>query len=163
MFLYAPVAIFKRYPSCIYISCHNYGMRASYRCNPLGFISPGDCALLTAFMLIRNSTLGKTCIWAYPPCCVPPTFFPAGLPCDASGTVTAPSAAAASAKHNDPSFYSMWSTLDGEVSLMQQQLGTANDTNLPGDIWSWYMQRAGRSKGSTSHKMYSLMPKSPLH
>jgi hypothetical protein len=82
-------------------------MYASYRCNPLRFITPGNCALLIAFLLIRNSTLGKTGIWAYPLCCVPPTLFPAGLPFDASGTVTAPSAAAASAKHNDPSFYSM--------------------------------------------------------
>jgi hypothetical protein len=66
---------------------------------------------------------------------------------------TAPSAAAAAtgAKHNSPSFYSMRSTLACEVSLMQQQLGTAN---LPADIWSWYMQRAGRSEDSTSHKTY---------
>jgi hypothetical protein len=48
----------------------------------------------------------------------------------------------------------MRSTLAGEVSLMMQQLGTANDTNLPGDVWSWYMQRAGRSKDSTPYRSY---------
>jgi len=75
--------------------------------------------------------------------------------CFVAGTATAQSAAAAAsssgAKHNAPSFYSMRSTLAGEVSLMIQQLGSAS---LPADIWSWYLKRAGRSKDSTSYKPY---------
>jgi hypothetical protein len=45
----------------------------------------------------------------------------------------------------------MRSTLAGEVSLMQQQLGAAN---LPADLWTWYLQRAGHSKDFTSYKTY---------
>jgi hypothetical protein len=76
--------------------------------------------------------------------------------CFVAGTATAQSSAAAAAsssgaKHNAPSFYSMRSTLAGEVSLMIQQLGSAS---LPADIWSWYLKRAGRSKDSASYKPY---------
>ena len=58
------------YPAYSSAATKIHGMSASYLCNPLGFYTPGCCALLTAFLLIHHSTLDQTCIYAYTTCCV---------------------------------------------------------------------------------------------
>jgi hypothetical protein len=44
------------------------------------------------------------------------------------------------------SFRYLWA---GETWLLLRQL-----TNLPGDLWQWYMDRAGRSQAANSYMNY---------
>jgi hypothetical protein len=50
-----------------------------------------------------------------------------------------------------PSFYSIRTTLAGEVALMRRQLAPRL---LPDDFWDWYLLKAGRSAISNRFQTY---------
>jgi hypothetical protein len=64
IFQKVPILHFHQLPHTIHGTC-----TSCWR-NPLSFNTPGCCALLIAFLLIHNSTLDQTCIYAYKTCCV---------------------------------------------------------------------------------------------
>lgn len=55
------------------------------------------------------------------------------------------------AGHHAPSYYSIRTTMAGEVALMMRQLAA---NLLPDDFWDWYLLKAGRSAISNSYRTY---------
>jgi hypothetical protein len=53
--------------------------------------------------------------------------------------------------HNAPSFYSIRTTLAGEVALVKRQLAPRL---LPDDFWDWYLLKDGRSAVSNNVQTY---------